>query len=241
MFALIIFVSGKPRTGKTLLISLFGLVLGDCGFRVYSNYHLETAQEISPYDFICHFRDAKITDETTFYCLHEIYAWLSSHKSFSDFNEMCASFICQSEKLNRHFFIDSQISKKVDDNFRKLATKRYEAEKIQGAFVYYELDVEFPDEDIRTGSSFTIPFSFASLFWNRYDSYSRNMPLGFTDLLTKLEKYEPKLMNDTINKQVALLRDSKRRFLSQTAVEDYLLQQNQSIAFSKYVYSRFKG
>lgn len=238
---MIVFVSGKPRTGKTFLISLFGLILGDYGFKIYSNYQLQTAQEINPYEFVCHLRDAKVSDSISFYCLHEVYSWFSSHKSFSDFNEMSAVFLCQAEKLNRHFFIDSQISKKVDDNFRKLANKRYEAEKLTDRFIYHELDIDFPDNDVRTGNSIQIPFSFASLYWNRYDSYGRNMPLGFHNLITKLETLEPKLMNATINRQVELLKKSKKRFTSKIAVEDFLLQNNESIAFSKYVHSRFKG
>lgn len=238
---MIIFVSGKPRTGKTFLISLFGLILGDYGYKIYSNYQLETAQEISPYEFVLHLRDAKINDQIQFYCLHEVYSWFSSHKSFSDFNEMSAVFLCQAEKLNRHFFIDSQISKKVDDNFRKLANKRYEAEKMKDRFVYHELDVEYPDDDVRTGNSIQIPFSFAQMYWHRYDSYSRNMPLGFHDLITKLEKLEPALMNKTINRQVALLKTAGRRFYDKTSIEDYLLQKEESIAFSKFVYSRYKG
>lgn len=238
---MIIFVSGKPRTGKTFLISLFGLILADWGFQVYSNYRLDKAKEITPYDFVLHLRDAKPSDGQVFYCLHEVYSWFSSHKSFSDFNEMSAVFLCQAEKLGRHFFIDSQISKKVDDNFRKLANKRYEAEKFSDRFVYHELDVSFPDEDIRTGFSIQVPFDFASLYWGRYDSYGRNMPLGFGDLVTKLESLEPKLMNATIQRQVGLLRGSGLRFGSKIAVEDWLLQNGESIAFSKYVWSRFKG
>lgn len=238
---MIIFVSGRPRTGKTFLISLFGLILGDYGYKIYSNYKLDTAQEITPYEFVLHLRDATIHDSQTFYCLHEVYSWFSSHKSFSDFNEMSAVFLCQAEKLNRHFFIDSQISKKVDDNFRKLANKRYEAEKFQDRFIYHELDVDYPDDDVRTGNSIQIPFSFAQYYWNRYDSYSRNMPLGFADLITKLEKLEPKLMNKTINRQVTLLKNAGRRFYDKTSIEDYLLQKEESIAFSKFVYSRYKS
>lgn len=238
---MIIFVSGKPRTGKTFLISLCGLLFGDMGFQVFSNYRLERAVEISPYEYVCHLRDAKPQIKPVFYCLHEIYSWFSSHKSFSDINELGAVFLCQAEKLNRHFFVDSQISRKVDDNFRKLATKRYEAEKLKDRFVYHELDIDFPDDDVKTGLAFEIPFAIASKYWNRYNSYSRNMPLGFTDLLVKLQKLEPRLMNETIERQVKILKDSKQRFFSLVAVEDFLLKQNESIAFSKYVYSRFKA
>lgn len=237
---MIIFVTGKPRTGKTLLISLFGLYFADLGFQVYCNYQLDKAQEITPYEFVCHLRDAKPQEKPVFYCLHEIFSWFSSHKSFSDINELGAVFLCQAEKLNRHFFIDSQITKKVDDNFRKLANKRYEAEKLEDSFLYHELDVDFPDDDVRTGECLTIPFTVVSQYWNRYDAYSRNMPLGFTDLLTKLQKLEPKLMNDTINHQVNLLRGSKQRFFSLVSVEDFLLQNNESPAFAKYVYNRIK-
>lgn len=238
---MIIFVSGMPRSGKTLLISILGLLMGDAGFQVYSNYSLEGAKDLSVYDFVSHIKDAEPQEEPVFYCLHEVYSWFSSHKSFSDVNEIAAVFLCQAEKLNRHFFVDSQISRKVDNNFRILATKRLEAEKQETRFVYHELDIEFPDQDIRTGAAFSVPVSFASDYWNRYSSWSRNMPLGFTSLLVKLQKLEPKLMNETINNQVSLLRNSVRRFSSQISVEDFLLQNNESIAFSKYVWSRYKG
>lgn len=219
-------VTGKPRTGKTFLLNLLAHILYlDNGLKVQGNFPLFGAEGKGTYQGgkwsgVIHpnFREVQLLDlvemlfaercePTEALFLHEVYAWFSSHKSLSDVNEFESNLVFQCGKLNRHIFYDAQLIMRVDGSLRKLASARYEAERDDEnrQFIYWELDLQCPDKDLRTGNNFTIPFDFAAAYWNQYDTYSRTFPLGLAETLAKLERMSPPHLKKSIKKQVDLL------------------------------------
>lgn len=248
-------VTGKPRTGKTLLISGLSIMFADQGTEIYSNLDLKkngethpNCQIITPYNLV-QMMEAGRRKKTGIITIHEIYAFFHSHKALSDINNFGGAFVCQSAKLGYIWLIDSQLVNKVDDNFRALAEYRYEAEKDtqNKQFNYYELDTSITDKDVRTGEYFSIPFELASCWWNRYDTYTPNPIIGLSELKTKMQKLEPKIMNQTINNQVKMILEKKKELglyfagdVSTLWVKNALLELEQPLAFADFVALRLK-
>jgi hypothetical protein len=264
---MIIFVSGKPRTGKTLLISMLANVFADSGFKVHANLSLfgkggkgefigngwtgdanVNARIISLYDLVLMMEKGRVSPNQII-CMHEIYGFMNSHKSLSDIVGFGEAFVCQSAKLGYDWLIDSQIVMKVDDVFRKLADFRYESEKdtLNKVFRYHKLDVSQPDKNVRTDEQFTIPFVLARYYWNRYDTYTSYVPVGMAEMKIKMEALEPQLMNARIENQVALILKNRFKYglvsptdINTTVVKDALIQLGEPVAFYGYVSNRLK-
>lgn len=195
--------------------------------------------------------------------LQEWYGWLSSHKSLSDVNDLQAALVFQGGKLGYDFIGDSQVSKRVDNSVRILADYRYEAvrESVCDSvscsprcpnlavchFRYFTLDTDFPNEDVRTGDFFDIPFSFANLFWNRYDTWCRTLPVGLNQIVAKMAKLEPEIMDKVIESQVEKLLSKadeygfrRGRRVTQIMVKDALLREREVPVFYAYVANRLE-
>lgn len=263
---MIFFVSGNARTGKTILIAIFGLLLGDSGVKILSNFTLDTktAEKITPFKFIELMEGERVTPGQTL-ILHEIWAWLNSHKTFSPENDVESAFVYQAAKLNFDIFCDSQIVSKVDSSLKKLANYRYEATAerlcnradclglacvhcLECCFTYYELDVKQPNDDVRTGNSFDIPFALAAQFWNRYRTYDRELPLGFAEMKGRMEILEPKIMLKTIARQTEKLIQKRYEYglitpadVTLIAIKDALYQEGEIVAHAAYVQNRIKN
>ena len=264
---MIILVSGNVRQGKTLLLAIISLLFMDCGGKVYSNFKLfgedgkgefvngdwsgvlhPNVKIIQPYDLVKLLLGGRCS-EAVIISLQEIYAWMSSHQALSQINDFENVFVFQSGKLGYHIISDAQITMRVDSAIRKLANFRYEAECDDEAqcFRYWSLDVRFPNEDIRTGDFFEIPFAVAELFWDRFDSYEPTQPIGLSKMVAEMEKLVPSLMNATIRRQTDLLfakrfelgfyevRDCKK-----VRVENALMELDEVPSFSAYVADRLQ-
>lgn len=242
---MIILVSGNVRTGKTLLLAIIALLFADGGGKVHSNFKLisDNARIIQPYDLVKMMLGERcLTGEMI--VLQEVYAWLNSHKALSVINDFESTFVFQSGKMGYHILADSQITMRVDSSIRKLANVRFEAEKDESeeCFRYWFLDVRLPNDDVRTGDYFEVPFAMAELFWNRYNTYDRTPPLGMARMVMEMERLEPKLMNASIERQVKLLLENRGKLVdcSKVSVESALLELDEVPVFASYVANRLK-
>lgn len=268
------FLTGMPRSGKTLLNACFVLLLADSGVKVHSNLSLfdkngkgvwnprlngglgdwsgkrhPNARVITPYDLIVMLEKGRRPSQEIIF-LQEVYGWFNSHKSTSTISDLEDSFVFQSGKLNYAWYVDSQLTMRVGGSLRKLATKRFEAEHDEEnqCFNYYGLDIKQPDLDIRTDEDSTLPYSIASMFWNRYDTYERSKAIGFAENKLKLAQTDAQLMNQFINEQVDAVFPKLAKYnilgvfdINVTRVKDILMQEGFPVGFASYVCERLKS
>lgn len=216
------------------------LMLCDEGYKVHANYWLDSpnADRITPYQLINMLEGERCEQEETI-CLHELYAWMSSHRSMSTENELESAIVFQSRKLNINILGDCQLIMRAENSLRYLADFRIEAtnEPENERFVYYWLDKKITNADVRTDDCFAIPYSEAEKYWNRYHTYDREKPLGMARMLVEMEKSEPYLALARVEKQVAILIEKGLvpRALTKQAVDYALLRAGEPTTFSPYV------
>lgn len=263
---MIIFVSGKPRSGKTSLIAMLSQMFMDSGVIANANLPLfetskgqyingdwngprhENYRPLTMYRLVQLMEKGRV-EPNQFLTIHEVHSFMHSHKSMGDIGLFGSIFIGQSAKLGYDWLVDSQITMKVENTFRELADIRLKAERNENeqCFTYHILDTAHPNEDVDTGDSFNIPFSFASLYWDRYDTYESSPPVELEELKANMEKLSPKDKNARINRAVELLLKEGGQYglngpgdCSKVAVEDALLQLGAHPAFSLNVAHRLK-
>lgn len=239
-------IEGKRRQGKGILNAFLTLMAADSGTRIRSNYRLQTPnyQSLTFYEFVSMLKRDEPFEPYIVVSLQEIQGWLSSHRSMSDSSEIADNLIFQASKLGINIVGDSQLNMRVGNSLRGMANYRYEAEcdETNQQFIYWELDIHYPNNSIRTEESFTIPFEVAALWWNRFNTYERSTPLGMGSLLMKMEKLEPSLMNATIERQATILTEKPELLTTYTkiGVERALMRCGEETAFAPYVLDELK-
>lgn len=263
---MIIFVSGKPRTGKTFLIAMLTSLFMDGGTIANANLPLFlqskglyvngdwTGARHPNYRPLTMYRLVQLMEKgrvqpNQLLTVHEVHSFMHSHKSMGDIGLFGSIFIGQSAKLGYDWLVDSQITMKVENTFRELADIRLKATRNDEAqcFTYLFLDPAYPNDDVETGESFSIPWTLASQFWNRYDTFDNSPPVELATLKANMEKLSPVDMNNRINRLADLLEKEGGNYgisgpsdCSKIAVEDCLLQLGQPLAFSAHVANRLK-
>lgn len=227
----ILFVSGQPRSGKTAIISLVAALIMDGGGLVHANLQLFESHKgkyengnwtgklhpnyrpLTIYKLVEIMEGRRVEPNQTLLA-HEIQTWLHSHKAMTDVGLFGSIFIGQSAKLGYDWLIDSQITMKVEDDFRKLADCRLKAENDaeNKQFTYHILDTNYPNEDIDTGESFNIPYAIMQFYWNRYDTYVPNPPVELAELKAKMEKLVPDILKHQVENLVKLLMEKRELY-----------------------------
>lgn len=261
------------RTGKTLLNAVYVLLLADSGVKVHTNLSIfdgngkgvwnprlngglgdwtgkrhPNARIINPYDLVIMLEGGRCQSPEVIF-LQEVYGWFNSHKSTSDVSDLEDQFVFQSAKLNYDWFIDSQLTMRVGGSLRKMADIRFQAEHDidNQQFIYHELDTSFPDLDIQTGEESTLPYSIASQFWDRYDTYERSKPIGLAERKLKMSQTDSRLMNQFIEEQVKAVFPKLKNYgvllpfdLNVTKTKDILMQEDFPVGFASFVCERLK-
>lgn len=226
----VIGIKGQRRTGKGILMTLFGLLRADSGHPVVGNYTLydengrgewinehwtgrvhKNFQKIGFYDLISFLRKPR-QKPPVMVLIDELPGWLDSYVSQSKGSRFGSHMLNQSAKLGYWFEYTAQRTKRVDINFREGTDICFMAEKdvANQKFVYHVLDANNTEEDVPTGQKIEIPFSLAQQFWNRYDTYEAVPPIGLDDVLLEMEKYDPVRKLKTVQQQAAILREKQQ-------------------------------
>jgi hypothetical protein len=245
--SMIIGFNGNPRTGKTLAVTFFVLLMAYSGKQCYGNYRINhpNCHLIDIYDLIVMMKAGR--DNPNNSPLHnavfygtEIYGWLESRLSSTSHTGLLVTyFIFQSGKLGFDIIHDAQLIGTVDLRLRELTEIRFESEKTGEGFTYWLLEPSIKDENVRTGKKFLLPNEVAALFWNSYKSWEIIEPLQMDSLFFEMEKLSPARLNRAVNRQVQLLKASGYRGAkTKMAVENALLQLEEPLCFASYVACR---
>lgn len=244
-------IEGKRRQGKGIFQLLLVLPYLDIGYKGRANYWLKSPNysPLTFYQFVCMLKNDKPFRPFIIVSLQEIHGWLNSHRSMSDNSEVADNLVFQASKLGINIVGDTQIVTRGSNSLREMANYRFEAEKdtLNNQFIYHEIDTSYPDDTVYTDEDFAISFKLASKFWHRYNTFQPSVPLGMGELLTKMEKHEPKLMFQTIERQTQLILDKPKETnilsiqdVTKIRVELALMKLEQDCAFSSYVVDNLK-
>lgn len=262
------FLSGRPRSGKTCLNATFVILRADAGTKVKSNYSIfdkngkgefknghwtgkkhPNVEIINPYDLV-ELLEKDRCKKPEIITLQEVYGWFNSHKAFGDPAELEDSFAFQSGKLNYEWYVDTQLPMRVGGALRKMASIRYKAinDYENEQFIYKELDPDVSDQDIETGEESSLPYSIASKFWNRYDTYEKSIPIGYEETKLKMAKTDVRIKNKIIEAQVSKILKVLPKYhvlhyadMNVTKTKDMLMQEGISDIFAPFVCERIKS
>lgn len=188
----IIGFNGAPRSGKTLAVATLALWYMRRGYTVWSNFYIKGATMIEPRHLIEALELSMNNQQNRpLYPYHvlaaqEIYGWLESRTGRSIAELLMGYFVFYSGKMGFSIIYDAQLNSSVDKRLKQNASKRYEAEQKKDRFIYWELDLEHTEENLRTGRKRTIKKSWAEKnVFPFYHTYRVSKPIGFDEWLQK--------------------------------------------------------
>lgn len=235
---------GRPRTGKTFLITFFGLMdVMFNRFRLVGNYKIdyERYSRISPYDLLVMLEKGRV-DEHVCIVTHEVHNWLDSYISMTKRSRGEQAFVTQALKFGYSWFWDSQRLTKADSNLRDNTPDIFYCQKKSGYFLYTLISPLHRDSVVLTNRCFRVPFGLASRFWDRYNTYEGSLPLDYTELVLEMEKTVPSLMRKRVLHQVSLLYGKRVLYgldsfkaVNRDSVGYALLMEGEPVGFKGYV------
>lgn len=169
---------GKPRTGKTLHMTMFAHSDFMQGFSIFANYKLNFQYTfVTPDDMLkIPFEDVERNPKTL--CIQEADKIFDSRRSMRNENVLLSSLTGQSGKRNLNIYYDTQFYNRIDSSLRDvteyviLSSVYINPRKEPLCFEYTMRDMH--DLSERT---YKIPVPLAKPFYYMYDSYQTTKPI----------------------------------------------------------------
>lgn len=173
------FFVGKPRTGKTLHMSMNAWHDFQKGREIFSNYNLRFKHKRVGIKELLDipFEDMESTPKTI--VLQEVDKWFDARRSGRDENVYLSSLVGQSGKRNIDILYDSQFPTRIDKALRDVTDMHIicdcivDGNKKPIAFIYSAFDLS----KFRVVRSYTLPASLMEQFYGMYDTYEPTRPL----------------------------------------------------------------
>lgn len=205
--------NGLPRTGKTLAVTIFTVLLRS--MVTLGNFPISVAgfREITPYDLVKLLGKGRVPFPVTV-ALQEVYAWL-----------------------------DSQRLMKVDSSLREMTPYRFLCAKKRWGFEYQFLNPAYTDRNVPVrGRVLRVPFGVAERFYGLYNTYKGALPVGYEELATEMQRLVPEVMFETVQRQVGLLLGKRVEYgflgvkgVSVPAVKYALMCEREPVCFADMV------
>lgn len=238
----IIGFNGRPRSGKTAALALLGLRSIRRGRKVYSNFPIEGAEYITPFELLKFLKaGAENETESPLYnadiCAQEFQTWIESRLGAAKTVLAITDFICQAPKLGFNLYYDTQLNSAVDKRLKQNVFARYEAEKTKTGFRYYQLDIEHTEENVRTGRKKFVSLGYMVKFvFPYYNTRKVSLRPDFSTIMADMESQNPEIKEKTVERQVKLLANSPHLYdYSKVSVEYALMKHHESAAFAALV------
>lgn len=175
---------GKPRTGKTLHMTMNAYFDYRNGRKIYSNYSLKFPHErLTIYGTLgIQYMEMEQSPKTI--CLQEADKWFDSRRSGREENVLLSSLAGQSGKRNIDILYDTQFPTRIDNALERVTDYAIYSDcitdknKMPLLFVYQLCAVPFGDL-LRTIPIKTYKIPAVALTWlyNLYDTYEPTAPL----------------------------------------------------------------
>jgi hypothetical protein len=173
-------VIGKPRTGKTLYLTMIGYFDYLAGRKIYSNYTLGFPHEIYDIDDLLSISTMEMELSPKTVLMQEASKWFDARRSGRNENVLLSSFTGQSGKRDIDIYYDDQFITRIDRGLRDITDYSFmsnripkhpdrpvmfQYEKYGGYFAYY------------TEKTMTFPAYFMEQFYNLYNTREPTAPL----------------------------------------------------------------
>lgn len=186
--------NGPPRSGKTAALAALALYKVRRGRTVLTNFGVRGAKLIDVQDLINMLRLAMNTDtDRPLFPKHdlfaqELYSWIESRKGHDKAVLLMGYFFAYAGKMGFGTIgYDAQLNSSIDKRLKYNASARFLAENRPDRFVYWELDLEHTEENIRTGRKVQIPKEYMKRrVFPYYNTYKVSKPIGFDSWINSL-------------------------------------------------------
>lgn len=235
--------NGPPRSGKTAGLSLLGLKDLRKGRALYCNYPIAGGVLVTPYDVLKFLElGAQNASNSPLYhatlCAQEFQTWIESRLGTSKTALAITDFICQAPKLGFKLYYDAQLNSSVDKRLKQNASARWECEKTKRGFRYWQLDLEYTEENVRTGRKKFVPKEWmARHVFPYYNTRKVSLRPDFCETVAALERQDPEKLVETVERQVQLLLKNRGLWgkIAQRNVEWALMKLGEPVTHACYV------
>lgn len=174
------FICGKPRTGKTLYLTMIGYFDYLSGRKIYANYPLYFPHTTLDINDMLSIVDMEMEISPKTVLIQEASKWFDSRRSMRKENVLLSSFTGQSGKREIDIYYDDQFPTRIDLGLRDITDYSFLAERIPPhpkdpiLFRYHEYSGYF-DHDMNKSTKF--PAVFMQEFYKMYDTRAPTKPL----------------------------------------------------------------
>lgn len=173
-------IIGKPRTGKTLYLTMIGRIDHEARRKIYSNYTLSFPHSIYNIEDLLTITSMEMEISPKTVLMQEASKWFDARRSGRNENVLLSSFTGQSGKRDIDIYYDDQFITRIDRGLRDITDMTYlsncvytpdkkplifEYEQYHGYFVY------------PTGKTLRFPASFMEQFYSMYNTREPTAPL----------------------------------------------------------------
>ncbi len=233
MICLLIVITGKLGSGKTLLATLLALKASQASYKIRANYQIKDVNFINlrAEDLF------NIKREKNLLVMDEGYTWLEARISMSKLNRYMSYVLFQSRKRNVHIIITAQIFDTIDVRYRDMVDLliRSKWNKNTHYFIYtiYKIKEKGQAKTFKQVKTFQISFEKAKLLFDRYDSYEVVMTDKIQDSVIDVMDRQT-ILNATKKYVEKMLKI--RKIWSLKRVKGYLYTHELSLEYADAIY-----
>lgn len=165
------FFKGRPRSGKTLHMTMNACADWSHGRKIYANYTLYLPYQRLDIKDVLNIAVMEMDISPKTVCLQEADKWFDSHRSLSKENTMLSSFTGQSGKREIDILYDSQFPTRIDKSLRDITEAEIYCECVRGADkkpVYF--DYTYIDLYSDKTRNYKIPAFYMEQFYRMYET-----------------------------------------------------------------------
>lgn len=170
---------GKPRTGKTLHMTIMAYSDYTNGHKIYSNYHLSFPHTRMTVNEMLQIPFDDVEREPKTLCIQEADKVFDSRRSMRNENVLLSSLTGQSGKRNLNIYYDTQFWNRIDMSLRDVTEHLITSTVYVDGMTKIPICFEYTAIDLYDMSSKTykIPAIVMEPFYKMYDSYQTTKPI----------------------------------------------------------------
>ena len=170
---------GKPRTGKTLHMTIMAHDDYQKGYKIFSNYQLNFPHKRLSVESMLKipFDDVERNPKTL--CIQEADKVFDSRRSMRNENVLLSSLTGQSGKRNLNIYYDTQFFNRIDSSLRDVTEYMIVSSVYVDSLTKEPICFEYTMIDLYDYSQkhYKIPVPIIRPFFNMYDSYATTKPI----------------------------------------------------------------
>lgn len=173
-------IIGRPRTGKTLYLTMIGYFDYLAGRKIYSNYTLSFPYQKYDIDDLTSLASMEMEISPKTVLMQEASKWFDARRSGRNENVLLSSFTGQSGKRDIDIYYDDQFMTRIDRGLRDITDYSFISNRIPK---HPETPIVFQYEKyagyfaVYTERTLTFPATFMQQFYSMYNTREPTAPL----------------------------------------------------------------